>query len=128
MIKLDFSNVTGGNFEPMPAGDYTLEIEKVESKVSKAGNNMLNITYVTVDEGEHKGNKVFDLYVLTEKALWKLKDLFTAIGFDTDGLVDFDPEDLVGQTILANVIVEQNDGYDPQNKIKAHKKSNKVIL
>jgi len=69
-IKLDFSNVTGGNFEPIPAGDYVVEIEKVENRTAKSGNEMLSLTFNVV-EGEYEGRKIFDLYVLTEKALWK---------------------------------------------------------
>ena len=122
MIKLDFSNVTGGNFEPLPAGDYKLEIEKVEEKTSKAGNPMLNVTFNVVDHEEYEGRKVFDLYVLTEKALWKLKDLFIAIGKDVDGIIEFDPQDLVGEMFIGNITVEESDGYDPQNRIKKHKK------
>lgn len=127
MIKLDFSNVTGGSFEPVPAGDYLLEIEKVENKVSKAGNDMLNITFNIV-EGEYEGRKIFDLYVLTEKALWKLKDLFAALEYDVDGTVEFDPQDLVGRIFTGAITVEESEGYDPQNRIKTHKKVDGIVL
>lgn len=130
MIKLDFSNVTGGNFEPLPAGDYKLEIEKVEERVSKAGNPMLNMTFNVIDHEKYEGRKVFDLYVLTEKALWKLKDLFIAIGKGVDGVVEFDPQELVGEVFIGNITIEENEGYDPQNRIKTHKKlpDNEIIL
>lgn len=130
MIKLDFSNITGGDFEPIPAGDYTLEIEEVKEQVSKAGNQMLNITFSVIDEGEYKGRKIFEHYVLTEKALWRLKELFIALGKDVDGAVTFDPQELVGEIFIGNVIIEESEGYEPQNKIKKHKKidSNKIVL
>lgn len=127
MIKLDFSNVTGGGFEPVPAGDYLVEIEKVEEKTSKAGNAMLNFTFNIVD-GEYEGRKIFDLYVLTEKALWKLQDLFSALGRDVSGMVSFHPEDLIGETFIANLMIQESPGYDPQNRIKKHKKVEGVIL
>ena len=119
-IKLDFSNVTGGNFEPIPAGDYTVEIEKVENRTAKSGNEMLSLTF-NVMEGEYEGRKIFDLYVLTEKALWKLKDLLVAVGVDTEGMVDLDIDDLVGEVFVANVEIQESPGYDPQNRIKRHK-------
>ena len=119
-ITLDFSNVTGGNYEPIPTGDYVVEIEKVENRTAKSGNAMLNITF-NVMEGEHEGRKVFDFYVLTEKALWKLKDLLVAVGVDTEGMVDLDAEDLVGEVFVANIEIQQSPGYDPQNRIKRHK-------
>lgn len=120
MINLDFSNVTGGNFDPIPAGDYVLEIEDIEERVSKSGNDMLNITF-SVAEGEYEGRKIFEFYVLTEKALWKLKDLFIALGIDTDGMVNVDIEDLVGEMLIGNVEIQEQKGYDPSNKIKRHK-------
>lgn len=119
-IKLDFSNVTGGSFEPIPAGDYVMEIEEVEDQVSKAGNEMLNITF-NVAEGEYEGRKIFEFYVLTEKALWKLKDLLVALGIDADGTVSLDSQDLVGEMFIANVDIQEQEGYDPQNRIKTHK-------
>lgn len=130
MIKLDFSNITGGDFEPIPAGDYTLEIEEVKEQVSKAGNQMLNITFSVIDEGEYKGRKIFEHYVLTEKALWRLKELFIALGKDVDGVVAFDPQELVGEIFIGNVIIEESEGYEPRNRIKKHKKidSNKIVL
>lgn len=130
MIKLDFSNITGGDFEPIPAGDYTLEIEEVKEQVSKAGNQMLNITFSVIDEGEYKGKKIFEYYVLTEKALWRLKELFIALGKDVDGVVAFDPQELVGEIFIGNITIEESEGYEPQNKIKKHKKidSNKIVL
>ena len=119
-IKLDFSNVTGGNFEPIPAGDYVVEIEKVENRTAKSGNEMLSLTFNVV-EGEYEGRKIFDLYVLTEKALWKLKDLLVAVGVDTEGMVDLDVDDLVGEVFTATVEIQESPGYDPQNRIKRHK-------
>lgn len=128
-IKLDFSNVTGGNFEPIPAGDYVVEIEKVENRTAKSGNEMLSLTF-NVMEGEYEGRKIFDLYVLTEKALWKLKDLLVAVGVDTEGMVDLDVDDLVGEVFVANIEIQESQGYDPQNRIKQHKPldEDRVIL
>lgn len=120
MINLDFSNVTGGNYEPMPAGDYVLEIEDIEERVSKAGNEMLNITF-NVAEGEYEGRKIFEFYVLTENALWKLKNLLVALGIDTEGQVDVSVDDLVGEMLIGNVVIQEQEGYDPSNKIKTHK-------
>lgn len=119
-IKLDFSNVTGGNFDPIPAGDYVVEVEKVENRTAKSGNEMLSLTF-NVMEGEYEGRKIFDLYVLTEKALWKLKDLLVAVGVDTEGMVDLDVDDLVGEVFAAKIEIQESPGYDPQNRIKQHK-------
>ena len=126
-IRLDFSNIEGGEFEPIPAGDYLVEIEKCEAKTSSSGNDMLTMTFNVV-EGDYAGRKIFDNYVLTEKALWKLKSLFVALGEDVDGILEFDPSDLIGQTFLATVSIEESPGYDPANRIKKHKKAPGIVL
>ena len=113
-IKLDFSNVTGGDYTPIPAGDYTVEVEKVENRTAKSGNEMLSLTF-NVMEGEYEGRKIFDLYLLTEK------DLLLAVGVDTEGMVDLDADDLVGEVFVANIEIQQSPGYDAQNRIKRHK-------
>ena len=40
----------GGNWEPIPAGTYTFEVDSAEWANSKAGNLMIVITFVGLDE------------------------------------------------------------------------------
>lgn len=127
MIKLDFSNVEGGNFDPVPAGDYLVEIEKFEETTSTSGNQMIKATFKIV-EGEYEGRKIFDNYVLNQNSLWKLKSLFVALGEDVSGMAEFSPDDFVGKKFLATVSIEESAGYDPTNRIKKHKKAPGVVL
>lgn len=125
-LRLDFSQVQGGDFEPIPEGDYLVEIEKVEHKHSQSGNEMLQMTFNVV-EGEYAGRKVFDNYVLTQAALWKLKSLFVALGKDVSGIAEFEPDELIGNKFIATVSVEEYNGNE-NNRIKKHKKAPGVIL
>lgn len=127
MINLDFSSVKSSSFEVLPAGDYTLEIDNVEEQTSKSGNQMLRITY-KVAEGEHAGRLLFEYYVLTENALWKLQELFVALGIEANGDVSFTPDDLVGQHITGEIEIEESNQYGEQNRLKRHKKFSGVIL
>ena len=62
--------------------------------------------------------------------MWRLKELFIALGKDVDGVVAFDPQELVGEIFIGNITIEESEGYEPQNRIKKHKKidSNKIVL
>lgn len=123
MLNLDFSSVKG--FDPIPESEnYVFKIEKVEEKAAKtSGSPMLNLTVeVIADEfdGEYVGRKVFENYVLTEKCLWKLKQLLAAIGIDASGAVDLDTQELLGKTFTGSIIIQEYNGNE-KNSIKNHK-------
>lgn len=113
MLNLDFSSVPSR--EPLEEGVYHLRIAKVEETTSSTGNPMLKVEY---DVMEVPGNrKLWDNYVLIEKTLWKVKELFDAIGIDTSELVEMDVTELVGMEVNAKVIQETYNG-DIVNRIK----------
>lgn len=113
MLNLDFSSVPSR--EPLEEGMYHLRIAKVEEKQSSTGNPMLNVEY---DVLEVNGNrKLWDNYVLIDKCLWKVKELFDALGVDTSEIVEMDVTELVGMEINAKVIQEMYNG-DIVNRIK----------
>lgn len=45
------------SYDPIPDGDYGVEVEKAEAKESKKGDPQLVIVYRITDEGLHKGRK-----------------------------------------------------------------------
>lgn len=47
-----------GNFEPVPDGEYEVEVEKMELKQSKKGDPMLSIWFKII-EGEYEGQRLF---------------------------------------------------------------------
>lgn len=112
MMNLDFSNVPSR--EPIEEGHYTLRIAKAEEKISKNGNPMLSVEYDIVGM---EGRKLWDNYVLTDKALWKMQELCKALGYDTETALTLDPVDLVGQEVIAKVIQEEFEG-DIVNRVK----------
>lgn len=113
MLNLDFSSVPSR--EPLEEGVYRLQIEQVEETTSSTGNPMLKVTYAVQDvEGQRK---LWDNYVLIDKALWKLKELFDALGIDTSSVVVMDVQELVGMEVKARVVQETYNG-DIVNRIK----------
>lgn len=113
MLNLDFSSIPSR--EPLEEGVYHLRIAKVEETTSSTGNPMLKVEYDVVDvEG---GRKLWDNYVLIDKCLWKVKELFDAVGIDTSELVEMDVTELVGLEVNGKVIQETYNG-DIVNRIK----------
>ena len=113
MLNLNFSNVPSR--EALPEGVYELQIAKVEEKLSSNGNPMLKVEYDVL--GVEGNRKVWDNYVLIDKSMWKLKELFDALGIDTSAVVDMDAQGLVGQTVQAKIIQEPYEDT-MQNRVK----------
>lgn len=112
-INLDFSSVPSR--EPLEEGVYHLQIAKVEETNSSTGNPMLKVEYDVL--GVEGNRKLWDNYVLIDKCLWKVKELFDAIGIDTSVLVEMDVDELVGMEVQAKVIQETYNG-DIMNRVK----------
>ena len=118
-MNIDFSSVP--NREPLEEGTYLLTIAKAEEKLSSTGNPMISLEYdvnATIDGETVEGNrKLWDNYSLQSQALFKLKELFDALGMDTSNIVDIEISDLVGQQVQAKVIQETYNG-ELRNRIK----------
>ena len=113
MLNLDFSSIPSR--EPLEEGVYLLRIAKVEETTSSTGNPMLKVEYDVMDADGNR--KLWDNYVLIDKCLWKVKELFDAIGVDTSELVEMDVTELVGMEVNGKVIQETYNG-DIVNRIK----------
>lgn len=113
MLNLDFSSVPSR--EPLEEGVYPVRIAKVEETTSSTGNPMLKVEY---DVLEVEGNrKLWDNFVLIDKCMWKVKELFDALGIDTSAIVEMDVTELVGMELRAKVIQETYNG-DVVNRVK----------
>lgn len=113
MLNLDFSSVPSR--EPLDEGVYQLRIAKVEETTSSTGNPMLKVEYDVMNVDGNR--KLWDNFVLIDKALWKLKELFDALGIDTSDIVEMDVQELVGMELNAKVIQETYNG-DIVNRVK----------
>lgn len=114
-LNLDFSNVQSR--EPLPEGVYDASVAKVDQVLSKSsGNPMLKIEFNINNEG-YTGRKVWGNYVLTEAAMWKVMELFKALGLDTDSVVDIDTDDMIGLTCQLKIAQREYEG-NITNEIK----------
>lgn len=118
MLNLDFSNVPSR--EPLVEGLYPVRIAKVEEKTSSTGNPMLAVEYDVL--GVEGNRKLFDNFVLIDKCLWKIKELFEAMGLDASAAIEIDPQELVGMEVTVKIIQEEYNG-ETVNRVKKVMKS-----
>lgn len=114
---LNFKGVETKEFKLLDEGNYNARVQKIEAKTSSKDNPYLGICFVITDEGKGlKGRLVWDNFYLSEKAIWKFKQLLDAAGMDTEGdaegNVDFNPGDLVGAEVNIKVGTDSYEGKD----------------
>ena len=105
--KLDLTNVE--TYTRMSEGIHRVKVASCEDKTTQAGDDMIMIAFEAVN-GPDKGTKVFDNFVLTDKALWKLKQLLQALGVKCDGKIVLDTDKLIGKQCEAEVFHEEYNG------------------
>lgn len=106
-MKLDFSGVEA--YVKCAEGRHLVKLTAIEETESQAGNDMLNATFKVV-KGQSTGAILYDNFVLTEKALWKLQSFLKAVGMRAEGRITLDLDNLVGKTCLVDVEHEEYDG------------------
>lgn len=109
-INVDFTGVEAGGIV-VPEGDYLVEVEDVEQKTSEtSGNDYLALT-LKVADGDHKGKKLFHNCSLQPQALFNLRGVLEALGFEVpNGPMEFDPADMIGQQCGVTVAHETYEG------------------
>jgi hypothetical protein len=98
----------------LPKGEYEVEINEVVQKVSKAGNDMLELTLTAYAEDGSKV-RLFD-YIVNDSGLWKLKALCKAVGIEFDGTLE--EQLLVGKRMKAKIDLRKStDKYPEKNQV-----------
>jgi len=119
VVKIDGSN--DSNFQQrrlIDRGTYIFEIanEPVVEKAKTSDNMKVSVELRCQDEGEFKGQAVYDTIILTPKAEWKLCHLVLACGTQTREEMKENGVDLSllkGSTCEAEITIEAG-GMNPQ--------------
>lgn len=108
-IAVDFSDTESQ--ASLPEGDFLFEVEDVEQKTSESsGNDYLSLTFKVAD-GEFKGKKVWHNCSLQPQALFNLRGVLEALGFEVpQGVMELDPADMIGETCGGTVQLEVYEG------------------
>lgn len=106
-LKVDFTGVE--SYSRCSEGIHRAKVAEIQEKTSQGGDDMLQIAMEVVS-GADKGCRVFDNCVLSDKALWKFKQLLSALGVKCDGKVAVDLDGLIGKTCDIEVFHEEYNG------------------
>ena len=109
-LKAAANNDSGGDFQALPAGRYTLKAEAAEVKSSAKGNSMISVTFKVVG-GDYANRKLWHNFTLTEKALPFLTRFLKAAGSDI-----FEEEDVSGEAIAQDIVGKVVSGYTEPGK------------
>lgn len=115
-MKIALDVTQAKEFEAVPAGYYSVVVQKVEPRTSQAGNPCLSLD-LQITEGEYAGRHLFYILPLVKEADWRVKSLLEAAGvpYGPDG---FDSDDLLGRELVVKVRVEVYEGTET-NRISA---------
>ena len=108
-LTIDLSGVETGQ-KTLPEGIYTVKVEAATAETSSAGNPYIKFVFQVI-EGKHKGAKVFHNCSLQPQALFNLKALLLAIGYEIpQGAFDLDLEEVLDLECEVEVAHETYEG------------------
>ena len=128
MTRINFEDAEwseGGDWSPLPEGDYNLKIENVEECTSKANNIYQKWTF-EVAEGHGTGRKIWHNIVISgsDQAVGygksRLKAIAEITGVNVNSLDAENSEDvapLLGKIVGARLKIKEQEGYDAKNEI-----------
>lgn len=106
-VKMDFTGVE--SYSKASEGRHTVKVADIEQKTSSGGDDMLQFAFEVI-KGDDKGSRVFDNFVLTDKALWKFKACLQALGMKADGKIVIDLDKILGKVCDIEVFHEEYNG------------------
>lgn len=119
---------TGGNgFEPLPKGDYVVEVTKASLGPTKAKDGKILTLELTVISEAFQNRKIFCRLNVENPnptaeriGLEQLNQLIECSGMTAEPK---DENDLVGLTVGAHLKIRTQEGYDPDNEVSYFKKA-----
>jgi hypothetical protein len=129
-VSINFAEVEGG-FEAVPEGTYHVEIVTVECRESKSSeNDYLNWEFKIL-EGEGEGQHLWMITSLSPRALFRLKDVFEALGVLEDEMnLDFDDDVEITPTAGPRMLEPDVEGLDcivvVKNEMYENRERNRV--
>lgn len=106
--KLDFTGVQA--YKKCEEGIHTAKLVSIDEGTSQAGDDMLKATFEIISNNSSKGARVFDNFVLTDKALWKFKMCLSAMGVKCEGKIALDLDKLIGKVVDVDIAHEEYNG------------------
>lgn len=119
LMKVDWKEVA--KQELIPEGKVVARLDKVEPRDAKAEphNPYWNFEFTITQPEEVVGRKVWDVFMLDTKSLWKLRAFCECIGIELEGQRDIDTDELVGQDVGLVITHEEYEGRT-RNRVKGY--------
>lgn len=131
MFNYDATDVKpSGNFDPAPDGVYRLAIVKTEEKVSRNGNDMVNVEFEIDDIGEHFGKKVWHNVTFIpkgQKGAGMAVHFLKTIGEPFEGALQIDAINWIGKRCFAKLVTEMDSMGKSRNKIISILKEDQIL-
>lgn len=104
----------------LPKGKYDFEILRAENKTFNSGSQGIALKVGVFNE--NGGQQWIDDYlVFVDKAIFKVADFCACVGLqDKYEAGELDARDCVGRSGQCRVGIEEQDGYEPKNKITGY--------
>lgn len=130
-LALDFDTATverrPSSFDPLPPGDYPMTVSKIEAKRTKDEQTIQAVVELTVDEGDHRGRKVWTRITMRTVRTDEKGQKIAEIGqrqaaelADACGVPGKSLTPCVGAAIVAKLKVRPAaNGYDASNDVVA---------
>lgn len=108
-IKLNFEGVETG-YKAVPEGVYEVRVKEIETGTSQAGAPKLDFKFEIIS-GKNKGSVLFYTCSLQPQALFKLKVVLEALGFEIpEGNFNLDVDELIDLECSVEVAHETYEG------------------
>ncbi len=118
LVKVDWKEVA--KQELIPEGKVVARHDKVEERTAKETQNPYwNFEFTITQPEEVVGRKVWDVFMLDTKSLWKLRAFCDCIGIELEGQRDIDTDELVGQDVGLVITHETYEGRE-RNRVKGY--------
>lgn len=126
-MRIDFTDTDESTFEPLPPGEYRLQISNMtETETSENSKNpgepMIKVE-LTVSDGQYENRKLFDNLLPTIPSIkGRVMNFLNALGEDTEGELEVDWDDYVGEEVIARVATKKATAeYDEGNRVTKYK-------
>jgi hypothetical protein len=117
-MQVDFSDVQDvENYLSVPEGTYLCRIAEVRQGVTRDGNPRWSLR-LEVAEGDYAGKTAaWDGLNWTERGMPRVKKVLARLGFDVSGILDLQPDELVGRRVQAQLLPEEREDRETGRRI-----------
>ena len=130
-VQTQISSGEKKSYEPLPDDSYTVSLNRVAEKSTKAGNGTLVDVSFQVTDGEFKNRLIWDSFLISHPnpkaagiGLQRLDSMLKSMGvyggFEALGNDSSQLESFIGKEFIVNTAVESNPGYKTRNVVKKY--------